>query len=103
MEINSRAIYNTKPLVPYTSGKFCFTQSKDEKTKYIFYLVDEKEQIPSTIQLPSDFIINHKEIEILGYNKKLKISENNTKKIIKLPKEIINKSEHHEALVFVIE
>lgn len=103
MEINSRAIYNTKPLVPYTSGKFCFTQSQDEKTKYIFYLVDEKEQIPSEIQLPSDFIINHKEIEILGYNKKLKISENNTKKIVKLPKEIINKSEHHEALVFVLE
>lgn len=103
MHLNSKAIYDTKPLAPYASGKFCFTQSKDEKTKYMFYLVDENEQVPSTVQLPVDLIKNHKELGLLGYDKKLKITDDKTKKLVKLPKEFVKKAGSVEALVFVLE
>jgi hypothetical protein len=33
MKINSQAIYETKPLASYQEGKWCFTQSKDGKTR----------------------------------------------------------------------
>jgi alpha-L-fucosidase len=56
MNINSQAIYETKPLAPYQEGKWCFTQSKDGKTRYAFYLKEEGEVFPETLELPAGFV-----------------------------------------------
>ncbi len=45
MEINSSAIYGTKPLAPYKEGKVCLTQDKDGAVNLI-YLADENESGP---------------------------------------------------------
>jgi alpha-L-fucosidase len=45
MEINSGAIYDTKPLAPYKEGNVCLTQGKDG-TVNLIYLADENETAP---------------------------------------------------------
>jgi len=74
MEINSEAIYETKPLAPYQSGKFCFTQSKDGKTRYAFYLFDENETLPASLLLPAEVFSNVKTVRFLGQSNTVRIS-----------------------------
>ena len=45
MELNSDAIYNTRPLAPYKEGKVCLTRGKDGSV-YMIYLADESETSP---------------------------------------------------------
>ena len=48
MEVNSDAIYNTRPLAPYKEGSVCLTQGKDGNIN-IIYLGSEKEAAPPAI------------------------------------------------------
>jgi alpha-L-fucosidase len=45
MDVNSEAIYDTKPITPYKEGKVCFTEGNDG-TIYMIYLADENEKKP---------------------------------------------------------
>lgn len=45
MDINSEAIYGTRPIEPYKEGKICFTQGSDSAL-YLIYLADEDETRP---------------------------------------------------------
>ena len=44
MNVNSEAIYGTRPIAPFKEGKTCLTQN--EKAIYIIYLADEDETTP---------------------------------------------------------
>lgn len=100
MNVNGEAIYNTKPLPPYQTGSFNFTQSKDEKTRYAFYLIDENEELPSTIELPEMFAENDSEISVLGYSSKLKIQIKKGKRVVIIPKSFRQAMAKSPALVF---
>jgi alpha-L-fucosidase len=45
MRVNSEAIYNTRPIAPYSEGKLRFTSLQDG-TIYAIYLANENEQSP---------------------------------------------------------
>ena len=45
MSINSEAIYDTRPILPYKEGKVCFTEGKDGSI-YLIYLAEEGENNP---------------------------------------------------------
>jgi alpha-L-fucosidase len=75
MDVNAAAIYNTKPLAPHQEGSIFFTQSEDEKTRFAIYLVDEHEELPQLVRIPEGFAGDLKEIELLGYPKKLKVNQ----------------------------
>lgn len=102
MQINSTAIFDTKPLAPYNSGKFCFTQSKDEKTKYLFYLLDENEEIPQKLELPAPFDIVNTELILMGVSKSLTVKNIKGKNMIKIPSDYIKKLDSKQALVFML-
>jgi len=103
MDVNSKAVYNTKPLAPYQLGNYCYSQSKDGKTRYLFYLVPEEGEKPApTLVLPGDFVSNSKKIRLLGYSKALRINTKNEIKTIEVPKEFILKNERSPAMVFSI-
>jgi alpha-L-fucosidase len=85
MSINSQAIYETKPLAPYQEGQWCFTQSKDGKIRYAFYLKDENESFPETLELPADFVKQAAEVELLGYGGKLEVRFVNGMGVVYLP------------------
>lgn len=47
MKVNGEAIYGTRPIYPFTYGKFCFTQKGDKV--YAIFLLDEQESpVPDT-------------------------------------------------------
>jgi alpha-L-fucosidase len=102
MKVNSEAIYNSRPLAPYQVDNFCFTQSKDGKTKYIFYLVEEGESLPESVILPDMPAGKVMKIGLLGYNKKLTIKFKQGKKIVMIPESFRQKIASTPALVFVL-
>jgi len=72
MKINSAAIYNSRPLLPYRDGKLGFTRSKDG-TAYAIYLADATETtMPAQIRLHSIRPAKNAVISLLGTQQDLK-------------------------------
>jgi alpha-L-fucosidase len=101
MEVNSEAIYNTRPLEPFQENNICFTQSKDGKTMYAIYLKDEGEELPATIHLSTHFMDKKYSFQLLGYSGKLQIN-NDKNTIITLPINLSGQMKSSPALVFSI-
>jgi alpha-L-fucosidase len=71
MKVNSQAIYNSRPVLPYRERKVCFTQLQD-KTTYAIYLADEDEKtLPENITLNKFLLPDNSTIELLGTGEKL--------------------------------
>jgi len=102
MKVNSQAIYNSRPLSPYQSDNLCYTQSKDGKTRYLFYLVKENDTLPSSVELPAAFIGKTTEINLLGYSRKLAVQTKQGKKIVMVPKAFHQEMASTPALVFSV-
>ncbi len=102
MKVNSIAIYNTKPLPPFEMNKLCFTQSKDQKTRYIFYLNPEGEELHQIIELPASFIGNVGDVGLLGYPNKIPLKKVDGVTSIELPKVFLQEFQKTPALVFYI-
>ena len=72
MDVNSVAIYNTKPIAPYKENNICMTQNM-EGNVFLFYLADENEdKIPSEIIVKSIKPSKGAKINLLGSKTKLK-------------------------------
>ena len=70
--MNGEAIYETRAVTPYKEGKVCFTKKKDKDIVYAIYLSDEnKQMLPSTIQIKGVQPANNTEIFMLGIAEKL--------------------------------
>jgi alpha-L-fucosidase len=102
MKINGEAIYNTRPLAPFQHDNFCFTQSKDGKTRYFFYLCKEDEPCPDRIELPEEEIGNMTRIGLLGNPKKLTIQFKQGKKFVLIPESFRRQMVATPALVFIV-
>jgi alpha-L-fucosidase len=102
MDVNAEAIYESKPLSPYESGKWCFTQSKDGKVRYAFYLKDEDESLPEKLELPAEFIHNTIELQLLGYPEKLETQKTNGSFWVTLPEAYRQKQQNNPALVLAL-
>ena len=99
MEVNGEAIYNTKPLAPYQSGDFCFTQSKDGKSRFAIYLKSEDRDLPDTIDLGLDISDKSTHLKLLGYEGKIKMKQGDSATIISLPKNLPSELKSSPALV----
>lgn len=100
IEVNGEAIYNTKPLAPYQKGDFCFTQSKDGKSRYAIYLKTEDRDLPDTIDLDMDFTDNSTQLKLIGYKGKIKVKQGDAATTITLPKNLPGELKSSPALVF---
>lgn len=100
MDVNATAIYNSKPLLPYQSGKYCFTQSKDGHTKFAFYLLPEGEKLGLSVELPTEFIGNNKKIQLLGYPNAIPVKNKNGIMSVSIPVEFLKTNSTAPALVF---
>ena len=66
MKVNGEAIYKTRPIDPYKSGKTCFTSLPDG-TIYLLYLADEKETtMPAFIDIKGFQPSKGSKIQLLG-------------------------------------
>jgi alpha-L-fucosidase len=83
IKVNGEGIYNSIVYPPYKDGKFSYTQSKDKKTVFAFYKLDEKNpSLPTTITIPH--ISKANSVELLGYGK-VKFEKAGKSLTIKLP------------------
>ena len=104
MKINGGAIHRSKPLEPYEQGNIHFTQSKDGKTKYVFYLSEQDD-----VKLPSEVIIKNfpvakgSTISLLGTGAKLKWKSENDAVTIMIPALVQTKWQGKYAAVFKID
>lgn len=75
MKINSEAIYNSHPVVPYKEEKVCFTQFEDGTT-YAIYLADDTEfSLPEKISFTKFSPSLNNKIELLGSNQEIKFQK----------------------------
>ncbi len=70
MQVNGEAIYGTRPIYPFTYGKFRFTQ-KDNKVYGIFLLDEQENPVPDTYWFEAnDIKLKTGKIKVLGSKKK---------------------------------
>lgn len=103
MMVNGKAIYDTRPLPPYDMEKLCFTQSKDGRTRFAFYLKNEDEALPESVELPEGFAGNHREIGLLGVEGRLSIREKDGRKLVELPRTALRQFADSPAIAFFLE
>ena len=76
LKTNGKAIYSTRACSPYVSGKWRFTQSKDHNTIYAIYLLDQGEDMPEVVTLPTLNRVPTGASVVGGGSAKLKIADN---------------------------
>lgn len=102
MKSNGEAIYGTKPIAPYQSGKTVFTS----KGKYIYaiYLVDENEkELPSTLKIDGISVKKVKGITIIENGIKLKAEVTEKGVEIGIPEKLRKTRSGCYAIVFRLE
>ncbi len=90
MDVNSEAIYNSRPIAPYKEGKVCLTKQKD-RTIYMTYLGDKNETKPPTkIWLSAFSPDKGSKIRMLGVDKDLKWVKSGNGFYVDIPSSIRN-------------
>lgn len=105
MKTNSEAIYNSKPLSPYENENIVYTQSKDEKTKYVFILSDDKNEnveLPQRVSVDASLFTSKSKAAMLGYKNNLRIKTVGDKKEIIISEETQKNSDTKYAAVIKI-
>ncbi len=89
MKMNSSGIYNSKPIVPYSSGNIFFTKNKSDQTVYAFYLAAENEKIlPKTVTVRNFLPAKGAKISIFGATGNLKWKVSGNDLLVTVPKTI---------------
>jgi alpha-L-fucosidase len=102
LRINGDAIYNTRPLAPYYDDKLRFTLSKNG-SRYIIYLLDENEKIPSEITVKGFIPAKGAKISMLGgKGSTLRWSPGEASFNLRIPENQISKMPSQYAVVFKI-
>ncbi len=85
MNVNSEAIYNTRPLAPYREGKLCYTRGKTGSL-YAIYLADVNEQAPpERIWISSMIIPENAVVTMLGSSIALKWESFGNGALVEIP------------------
>jgi len=102
MQVNSEAIYNSRPIAPYKEGKTCITSGKDGAW-YVIYLADETEkEIPSKIWLSALQPKDGAKMKMLGSDGDLKWEKVGTGFTIEIPESLQKKPPCEYAWTFKI-
>jgi alpha-L-fucosidase len=71
MQVNNKAIYDSRPIEPFKDGPFAFTQKPDGKVYAIYMAKEEETAMPSDITLASLTPNDKAQVRLLGYDKPL--------------------------------
>mgnify|MGYP001275743312 CR=1 FL=1 len=103
MKLNNSGIYSSKPIAPYSDRNVYFTQSKDGKITYAYYLVENDDvALPAQLTLQGVVAEKGSTITAAGSSTKLhwKIAEGNT--VITIPAAVAAKVKNAYAVLFTI-
>ena len=92
LNVNGKAIYNTRPCLPYCCGQVRFTQSK-EGQRYALLLIPENEAVPATYTFKgTEKPVKTGKAAILGTSEKATVSKKGDEYTITLPKGVRQKA-----------
>ena len=91
LNLNGKAIYNTRATKHYQSGNTWFTQSKDAKTKYALVSLPEDKPASKIIEWEGNVPAKGTRITLLQNGKTVKWQKNGNKVKVWLPGDIANK------------
>ncbi|WP_257666088.1 alpha-L-fucosidase [Parapedobacter tibetensis] len=101
MALNGDGIYNTRPIAPYSSDAFYYTQSKDQKHSYVFSLSEtEKVTVSNTYRFPIPENFPVKKVEILGEDRALKWKTVGNEIEVSIPKKVQQNQSFNHAITF---
>jgi alpha-L-fucosidase len=102
MKVNSEAIYNSRPVLPYKEGKVCFTQVPNSAV-YAIYLAEEGENtLPGRIAFSKFNIPQNAVIELLGTGTKIEWTKTDNGYELIIPEELRGKTPCNYAWTFKI-
>src|SRR5579871_315459 len=103
MKINGEGIYNSKPIAPYSSDNIFYTQSKDGKNIYAFYLSEKEDvSLPAQVKISQVTSTKKTKISLLGSKEKLKWKQDGADIIITVPSSLQTKASGKYADVFKV-
>jgi alpha-L-fucosidase len=86
MKINSKGIYGSEPVAPYSAGNIYFTKSKNQKAVYAFWLSEKAGvNLPASVSFAVNNIKQLKKVSLLGSTQKLKWQYQNGLLSIQIP------------------
>lgn len=89
MDVNSEAIYNSRPIKPYKEAKVALTQNRHTKEVYAIYLAENNENIiPSKIWMSSICPAENATISMLGVKTNLKWKKVGNGFLVEIPEAI---------------
>jgi alpha-L-fucosidase len=104
MATNGEGIYNSKPLAPYSTDNIYYTQSKDGKNIYAFYLSEaDAVTLPGQVVLKNVDVTKGSKVSLLGTTAKLKWKTKNGNTSITVPSSVAGKVSSQHVAVFKIE
>lgn len=103
IDVNGKAIYNTKPIAPFKEKNICFTQNIKENV-FFFYLADENEKtIPTEIIIESITPKRGAKITMLGSKTRLKWKKLDKGFKVIIPEKLRNNPKSNYAWTFKID
>ncbi|RZK46058.1 MAG: alpha-L-fucosidase, partial [Pedobacter sp.] len=99
MNVNSEGIYNSKSIAPYSTGNTFFTQSKDGRKQFAYYLVDDSMVLAKTVTIKDFAVKKNAKIRMAGGTAKVKWKQVGADLVITIPGTVVEKN----AVCFVIE
>lgn len=104
MKGNDIGIYESRPLAPYSSDNIYFTQHKDGKTWYAYYLNDSTGRpLPGQVVLKNLVVPKGSKISLPGGAISLKWKAENGNTLISLPPSVNDRIDTRYAVVFRIQ
>lgn len=102
--INGEGIYNSKPIVPYSTDNIYYTQSKEGNSIYAFYLSEtDAVSLPGQVILKNVVATKGSKISLLGTTAKLKWKIEGGSTIITVPSSVAGKVTSQHVAVFKVE
>ncbi|MDR3712598.1 MAG: alpha-L-fucosidase [Puia sp.] len=104
MKANGEGIYNSKPAAPYSNGNVFYTQSKDGKKAYAFYLPGKGvNTYPARVTIDASVAGGKKpKISLLGFKEKLGYKKDGDKWVIEIPAGLQTRLTGQPAIAFLI-
>jgi alpha-L-fucosidase len=67
MQINSEAIYETRPLKPYEQGDWVFTSRRDGSVYALLLPKDDQQSLPGEVTIPVEVLAGREKVHLLGF------------------------------------
>jgi alpha-L-fucosidase len=104
MNINGEGIHGSRPVAPYSDNNVYFTQSKDQKNVYAFFVSDsEVVKLPEVVSFATGDLKKISHVSLLGTKAKLQWKLDNGKLTIRIPKALQKESGLKYAAAFKIQ